>query len=127
MDAITNALKTLNNSGNNIKKDFFHEESFIYMKTNEMIQEYVQYLLHKKNILSVIGSGDQIINSLITKPEYIDCFDISIYPEYFLNLKLAAIKTLSKEEYLSLFFECALTSKDEYYDDLYFEKIRILS
>ena len=65
MDAITNALKTLNNSGNNIKKDFFHEESFIYMKTNEMIQEYVQYLLHKKNILSVIGSGDQIINSLI--------------------------------------------------------------
>lgn len=124
MDAITNALKTLNNSGNNIKKEFFHEESFIYMKTNEMIQEYVQYLLHKKNILSVIGSGDQIINSLITKPEYIDCFDISIYPEYFLNLKLAAIKTLSKEEYLNLFFECALTSKDEYYDDLYFEKIR---
>ena len=40
--------------------------------------------MNKKNILSVIGSGDQIINSLITKPECIDCFDISIYPEYFL-------------------------------------------
>lgn len=124
MDAITKALEILNNNGSNIKKEFFHKESFVYMKTNEMIQEYVQYILNKKNILSVIGSGDQIINSLITKPEYIDCFDISIYPEYFLNLKLAAIKTLSKEEYLNLFFECALTSKDEYYDDLYFEKIR---
>ena len=34
MDATTDALKILNNSGNNIKKEFFHEESFIYITSN---------------------------------------------------------------------------------------------
>ena len=63
--------------GNNLKNAYFHEESFIYMKSNERIQDYVDYLLNKRRILSVIGSGDQIINMLISSPEYIDCFDIS--------------------------------------------------
>lgn len=57
MDAITNALKTLNNSGNNIKKEFFHEESFIYMKTNEMIQEYVQFYYIKKIYYQLLVRG----------------------------------------------------------------------
>ena len=124
MDIITDALKIIDNSTSNIKNAYFHEESFIYMKTNERIQDYINYLLNKKHILSVIGSGDQILNTAITSPQVIDCFDISVYPEYFINLKLAAIKTLSKEEYLDMFFESALTTKDEYYDDLYFDKIR---
>ena len=124
MDIITDALKIIDNSTSNIKNAYFHEESFIYMKTNERIQDYINYLLNKRHILSVIGSGDQILNTAITTPQVIDCFDISVYPEYFINLKLAAIKTLSKEEYLDMFFESALTTKDEYYDDLYFDKIR---
>ena len=124
MEIITDALKIIDNSTSNIKNAYFHEESFIYMKTNERIQDYINYLLNKKHILSVIGSGDQILNTAITSPQVIDCFDISVYPEYFINLKLAAIKTLSKEEYLDMFFESALTTKDEYYDDLYFDKIR---
>lgn len=124
MDIITDALKIIDNSTSNIKNAYFHEESFIYMKTNERIQDYINYLLNKRHILSVIGSGDQILNTAITSPQVIDCFDISVYPEYFINLKLAAIKTLSKEEYLDMFFESALTTKDEYYDDLYFDKIR---
>lgn len=94
------------------------------MKSNERIQDYVDYLLNKKRILSVIGSGDQIINMLISSPEHIDCFDISVYPEYFLNLKLAALQTLTQEEFLNFFFSSAKTSLDEYYDDLYFEKMR---
>lgn len=124
MDVITDALKIVDNYGNNLKNAYFHEESFIYMKSNERIQDYVDYLLNKRRILSVIGSGDQIINMLISYPEHIDCFDISVYPEYFLNLKLAALQTLIQEEFLNFFFSCAKTSLDEYYDDLYFEKVR---
>ena len=124
MDVIADALKIVDNYGNNLKNAYFHEESFIYMKSNERIQDYVDYLLNKKRILSVIGSGDQIINMLISSPEHIDCFDISVYPEYFLNLKLAALQTLTQEEFLNFFFSSAKTSLDEYYDDLYFEKMR---
>lgn len=124
MDVIADALKIVDNYGNNLKNAYFHEESFIYMKSNERIQDYVDYLLNKRRILSVIGSGDQIINMLISSPEHIDCFDISVYPEYFLNLKLAALQTLTQEEFLNFFFSSAKTSLDEYYDDLYFEKMR---
>lgn len=124
MDIITDALKIVDNYGNNLKNAYFHQESFIYMKSNERIQDYIAYLLNKRRILSVIGSGDQIINMLTSSPEHVDCFDISVYPKYFLNLKLAALKSLSREEFLSFFFESAQTTLDEYYDDLYFEKMR---
>lgn len=124
MDVITDALKIVDNKGNNLKNTYFHEESFIYMKSNERIQDYIDYLLFKKRILSVIGPGDQIINIAITSPKRIDCFDISAYPEYYLSLKLAGLMTLSKEEFLSFFVESAKTTLDEYYDDLYFEKMR---
>lgn len=119
------AQQIVRNTSSNINKDSsFHTTSFIYKKTNEQLEELNKFLKNHKRILSVIGSGDQILNSMITKPDRIDAFDISIFPQFFLKLKLAAIEGLTKEEYLSFFFDTIHPSNDEYYDDLYFDKIR---
>ena len=109
-----------NLNGNNT----FHSESFIYKKTNEKLNEFIDLLLNKDKVLSVIGSGDQILNTLLTKPSKIDAFDISVFPKFFLKLKIASIKSLSRGEYIKFFFSTTETFLDEYYDDLYFDKIR---
>lgn len=105
------------------KKETFDEHSFIYKKTNERLQDITDILENKKRVLCVIGSGDQILNVLLSEPEKVDAFDISAFPRYFLELKIAAIKTLSREEYLSFFIEDIDRRNEEYYDDLFFEKI----
>ena len=102
----------------------FHPQSFIYKKTNEQLYEFFDLLLNKDTILSVIGSGDQILNALLTKPSKVDAFDISVFPQYFLRLKIGAIKSISREDYIRFFFSPTKTNLDEYYDDLYFEQIK---
>ena len=109
---------------NNLNKDkTFSEHSFIYKKTNERLQDILDIFSDKENILCVIGSGDQILNALLNKPKKIDAFDISIYPKYFLELKIAAIKTLTREEFIQFFIEDINHYDAEYYDDLFYEKI----
>lgn len=86
------------------KNDSFHKESFIYKKTNEKLNEFFDILMNKDKVLTVIGSGDQILNTLLTNPTRVDAFDISVFPKYFLKLKIAAIKSLTREEYIKFFF-----------------------
>ena len=79
--------------------------SAIYRCTNEMIncKEYINILKNKKRILSVIASGDQIINSILLGSNDIVGYDISRFPKYYLYLKIAGIKKLEKEEFLNYF------------------------
>ena len=109
---------------NNLNKDkTFSEHSFIYKKTNERLQDILDIFSDKENILCVIGSGDQILNAILNRPQKIDAFDISIYPKYFLELKIAAIKTLTREEFIDFFINDINYKKEDYYDDLFYEKI----
>ena len=125
MDDITESLKIIDNRVSNINGcSTFHSSSFIYKMANEDVSIYKDYLKNSRRILSVISSGDQIIESITSEKKIIDCFDISKYPKYYLTLKLAAIKALKKEDYAKLFIESPLTTLDEYYDDLYYENIR---
>ena len=62
-------------------KDNFINTSSIYKFTNEDITSYFHHLENKENILSVIGSGNQILNSILAGAKNIDCFDISVFPE----------------------------------------------
>lgn len=54
---------------------------------------------------------------MLENPDSITGFDISSFPKYFLYLKLAALQTLSQEDYIDFFFESPDTS--ERYDDIY--------
>lgn len=98
-------------------KDFFHTTSAIYKISNERIQDYYSYLIGRDKVLSVIGSGDQILNLILEGTKEIDAFDISSFPKYFLYLKIAAVKALSKEEYIDFFYDA--NNRDEVYDDMY--------
>ena len=88
----------------NLKKECFHEYSFIYKKSNEQLEYITQYFKNKEKILCVIGSGDQILNSMLFKPSLIVGFDISVYPHLFLKLKMAAIQSLSRDEFVNFFW-----------------------
>lgn len=105
----------------NINKNF-DTTSSIYKFTNEDITSYFHHLENKKEVLTVIGSGGQIINSILAGTKSIDCFDISIFPEYYLYLQLASLLTLSKEDYFKYYFSY---DKEELFGDFFYEKIRL--
>lgn len=80
----------------------FNHNSMVYRATNENVNNhyYREIISNKKRALSVIASGDQIINLILLGSEDITGYDISRFPKYYLALKLAALKKLSKEEYI---------------------------
>ena len=98
-------------------KEAYGKTSSIYRFTNENITSYFHHLQNKEKVLTVIGSGGQIINGILAGTKNFDCFDISVFPEYYLHLQLASILALSKEAYLEYYF-----SEDReilFCDDLY--------
>lgn len=117
------AQKIVGLSRNNYSdKSLFSNTSQIYIKSNERIDDYIKYLRNKKDVLSVIASGDQIINMVLNGSKNIDAFDISVFPKYYLFLKLGALKCLTREQYLDFFYR--LDKDDEEYDDMYYDLIR---
>lgn len=97
----------------------FKKESFIYTYTNEDIKGYLSYFdLQDKNILTVTGSGDHVLNMLFGVDE-IDTFDINIFAYYFLILKKYALYALELDEYLDF-----LSMKTPNFDMKTFSKIK---
>lgn len=120
MEDLCLAQKIISNSFSNIKSNVYHENSFIYMSTNEKIKLYQHLLSNREKCLSVISSGDQILNLLLEKPSIIDCFDISKFPKYLLELKRAIILSFNYDEYIEFFFDYKYENNEKY-DDLYYE------
>ena len=122
-DDIVLAQRVVSIAESNLDSDkFFHAHSSIYLTSNEFISGFQKYLNNRERIISVIASGDQILNCILGGTKIIDSFDISIFPKYFLRLKMAAIQGLSREEYIDFFF--GSIRPDEKYNDMY-ERIRV--
>lgn len=81
----------------------YHENSFIYKFTNELISSYQHHLKNKENVLSITSSGDHILNCILGGSTNITSYDISRFPKYFFELKKAAILSLTKDEFLDFF------------------------
>ena len=96
------ALKVMDHS--DIDTRHFGEYSHIFRFTNEPLDSLEKYFKDKKKILSVTCSGDQVLNFIAKDGKDIETFDISIFPKYFLDMKLAACKKLSKEEFFNMFY-----------------------
>lgn len=83
----------------------FGKYSKIYMMTTENIKGYLEhYNLKSKQVLTVAGSGDQMLNSYLMGAENVTCFDVNPLAFYQVKLKKAAVSTLSYQEFLSFFF-----------------------
>lgn len=79
----------------------FSEISQCYQFTNEAIDAYYQLLnLKNKNILTVCGSGDQVIYAMIKDAQNIDVFDSNKLTYYLLFLKISIIQGLNYMEFL---------------------------
>lgn len=122
MDDIIVAQKIVEGTFNNYNSNFFSTYSPIYKKTNESISNYKEYLKNKKTVLSVIASGNQLFNMIYYDTKNIDAFDISKFSKYFLNLQIAAIKSLDRNNFFKFFYNSI--NNDTYYDDIYYECIR---
>jgi len=85
--------------------DMFNAFSMVYRGTNEAIssEEYKKLLKDRDKTLTITASGDQLINSILFGSRDITCVDISRFAKYYAKLKLGAIKSLDREEYLRFF------------------------
>jgi len=83
----------------------FGDLSKIYLMTTENIRGFLeQFDLHNKEVLTVAGSGDQMLNSYLIGAKNVTCFDINPLAFYQVKLKKAAVHSLSYQEYLNFFF-----------------------
>ena len=117
MDDITIAQQIVGNHYSNLKNTIYHDTSFIYTTSNEKMNLYQSYLQNKEKSLSIISSGDQILNLILSGCKQITGYDISRFTKYFLELKKAAIISLSREDFIH--FRVNLEKEDrEFWDSL---------
>ncbi len=84
-----------------VSDNSFSQISQCYQFTNEAIDQYYKLLnLKDKNVLTVCGSGDQVIYAMIQDAQHIDVFDTNRLTYYYLFLKLSAIMNLNYSEFL---------------------------
>lgn len=116
-DDIEIAQQLVSGKLNKLGHKFFHDSSIIYRSSTENVSIYWNLLQNREKILSIISSGDQILNTILAGNLNIDGFDISRFPKYFLELKRAAIISLALDEYIKFFLDCSyLDDDDELYD-----------
>lgn len=121
-EIIALAQRIVGGSYINFNKTYdFMNASSVYRITNENMTSYYEHLKGKKKILTVIGSGDQILNSILAGSREIDCFDITVFAEYHLFLKMASIMALSEEEYKEYFFS---NNREVLFSDDLYSKVR---
>jgi len=76
----------------------------IYPFTTENIKGYLDLMdVKDKDVLTVGASGDQTLNLLVRDVKSVDYFDMNPFTKMYFNLKCAAIKVLSVDEYYEFF------------------------
>lgn len=94
------ALALIDNIFSN-KKNMF---SSLYPFSTENIKGYYYLIDFKdKDILTVGSSGDHTINLFLKNAKSVDFFDINPFCKYYYDFKVAAIKSLSYEDFISYF------------------------
>lgn len=89
---------------------------WLYPFTNENISGYYSKLNFKdKNILTVTASGDHALNAFLLGANNIDSFDSNPLAKYYVELKIASIKSLSLEEFILFFYNKSSFKISKYY------------
>ena len=115
---IIKAQEIVSNSKSNLVSNTpYHENSFIYRTTNEQINKYQDFLKNRENTLSIIASGNQILNTIYERTKNITGFDISTFPKYYLELQIAALNIFGLKDYINFIYG---DIDDEEFDDMYY-------
>ncbi|PKM91487.1 hypothetical protein CVU82_02730 [Candidatus Falkowbacteria bacterium HGW-Falkowbacteria-1] len=84
--------------------DKMTSRSPMYIYATEMVSDYYSCLnLEGKRVLSICGSGDQIINAFYFGAREVVAFDINYNSFFILDLKLTAINKLNYLEFINFF------------------------
>lgn len=76
----------------------------IYPFTTENIKGYLDFFdVENKDVLTVGASGDQTLNLLYRNAKNVDYFDMNPFTKMYFDIKCAAIKILSLNEFLEFF------------------------
>lgn len=85
---------------------YFSETGQIYATTTENIaSSFVGFDLKDKTVLTVCGSGDQILNAISLDASEIVSFDINILAGYFSALKKSSAQTLDYKNFCSFIMD----------------------
>lgn len=96
---------------------------WIYPFTNENIKAYYSYIDFKdKDVLCITSSGDHIINALLAGANEVSGFDINPLAKYYSELKIAAIKSLTLEEFIMFFYDKKLLTYKYFFNKKIYKK-----
>ena len=94
----------------------------MYIYATEMINEYYSFFnLKNKNVLTICGSGDQVLNALYLGAKKVTGFDLNVYSGYLLDLKISSIIGLEFKEFLNFFGNEKINKGFDY---KYYDKVR---
>jgi len=91
-------------------KDVFNKYDKLYPFTTESLKYYMGNLTGQ-DVLCVAASGDHAIEAFYHGAKSVDTFDINVLAKYYQDLKFNALKTLSYEEFFTLFTKKGNTYK----------------
>lgn len=111
--AVVESIKFANRKCRSLLRPEFGEYSAMYTFTTENLAAYLDKLvINGKSILTVTASGDQLINLALLGASSVDNFDSCRNAYYMSKLKIAALKSLTYEEFLLYFSYCEEQSID---------------
>jgi len=104
---LLNEIISLREPNEVLKRKFF----WLYPFTNENIKGYYSDIdFNDKDVLCVTSSGDHALNAILNGAKSVSSFDINPLAKYYLELKIAAIKTLTLEEFIMFFYNKKITT-----------------
>lgn len=80
-----------------MNKSKFGPNSSIYRFATENLNFMNAFDYSNKRVLSVGGSGDQMLEAYRRGAAHVTCFDVNIQSQFFIELKMAALKNISKK------------------------------
>lgn len=86
-----------------IDSSYFQNNSRVYINTNDQTRSVTEDVPQGSHILTVAGSGDYLLDSIMHEAKSITAFDINRFQYYIVCLKLWAIQVLDYKEYVSFF------------------------
>lgn len=107
LQATIEKMEKYNNEGLYLetKKTLFNKYDLVYSFTNERLSEFYKKLNYTDKVLTVASSGDHMLHSVLGGAKEITLFDINLLTQYYIDLKVTAIKNLTLEEFFEFFVE----------------------
>ncbi len=76
----------------------------MYVYATEMVGNYYKKIgVKNKNVLTIVGSGDQVLNAYVLGARSVIGFDVNIRSLFITQLKIAAVQILTLKEFLVFF------------------------